>query len=413
MNSVINSLYRSSYWTKVLITFILISFLGACSSKDSRSSSDHNSQSSVGGELGIESPALTAYEHAQTCAAELGPVPAFDLTSAIEISVQQNGVSIEGRGVQECDLPAAFQAPCERGFLGRLQGTHQDGTINSDVIWTYIVRSGGFAAIGYHLLSGATCFLEIDTLPLNPTILEAPVNVDADTYNAQWTSPREMFEVSRCQDCHMADPFLHSPYIDQVRDPANPDEPLIPIISNSSNPRPPYQIISDPVGPYTTELPNNSCTQCHRPQCTTLFDGLNGYSLDELAMPAPFHNLATWDDATSVADREAVRSWCNTLEPFGPQFSFNEEDTDSGDNNDDVENGPCDIAFDCLSMCNPTDYTCAQECGSIHLMDESASAFATIINCGGMANCEIMDIECLDANCTAELGAFIMTCDEG
>lgn len=263
----------------------------------------------------------TAFEHAQACAAELGPVPAFDLSAAIEIPVKQNGVPVESEEVEDCDLPAAFQDPCESGLLGLIQGTRSDGTEDPDVVWTYIVRSGGFAAIGYHAVSGATCFLEIDTLPDNPTILEAPATVGPEAYNARWTSPQEMFEESRCQDCHMADPFLHSPYIDQVRDPANPAAPLIPIVAGPGNPRPPYQIISAPVGAYTTDLPGNSCTSCHRPQCTTLFDGPgDSYALDELAMPAPFHDLSTWDDDISAANREAVRAWCNSLEPFGPQF---------------------------------------------------------------------------------------------
>ena len=349
----------------------------------------------------------TAYEHAQACAAELGPVPAFDLAAAIEIPVEQNGVLVESGDVQDCDLPAAFQAPCERGLLGRLQGTRPDGSEDPDVVWTYIVRSGGVAAIGYHAVSGATCFLEIDTLPDNPTVLEAPATVSPEAYNAQWTSPREMFEESRCQDCHMADPFLHSPYIDQVRDPANPDAPLIPVVAGASNPRPPYRVIGARDEPYTTELPDNSCTSCHRPQCTTLFDGLNGsYALDELAMPAPFHDLSTWDDAAATADREAVRAWCNTLEPFGPQYGGGDDD----DDDDGAEDGPCDVAFECMLGCAATDYDCARTCGSTHLEGASASTLAALVNCAEAAGCGAADLECLDSSCTGELGAFIETC---
>lgn len=359
---------------------------------------------------GAEPDALaeTAYEHAQACEAELGPVPAFDLATAFEIPVEQNGVPVEGAGVQDCDLPAAFQAPCDRGLLGRLQGTRPDGAEDPDVVWTYIYRSGGFAAIGYHAVSGATCFLEIDDLP-NPTLLKAPATLSPEAYNAQWTSPQEMFEVSRCQDCHQADPFLHSPYIDQVRDPANPDAPLIPVVAGASNPRPPYHVISAPVGPYTTELPDNRCTSCHRPQCTTLFDSLNdSYALDELAMPAPFHDLSTQDDAASIADREAVRAWCDTLEPFGPQFGGDDDD----DDDDDVEDGPCDVAFECLLECAVADYDCARGCGATHLEGASASTFAALMNCGEAASCEAADLECLDASCAAELDAFIETCGD-
>ena len=354
-------------------------------------------------------PSLTAYEHAQACAAQLGPVPAFDLAAAVAIPVHQNGVPVEDGEVQECDLPAAFQAPCEQGLLGRLQGTRPDGTEDPDVVWLYIVRSGGFAAIGYHAVSGATCFLEIDTLPDEP-ILAAPSTVSAEAYNAQWASPRDMFEVSRCQDCHMADPFLHSPYLDQLPDPDSPAQPLVPVVAGASNPRPPYEIISAPDGPYTTELPGNSCTSCHRPQCTTLFDSLDGrYALDELAMPAPFHDLSTWDDAASTADREAVREWCKTLEPFGPQYDAGGDD--EYEDEDDVEDGPCDTAYACAFECDAQDHDCARACGVTHLEAASASAFAALVNCGEAAGCGAAALDCLESACGVELDAFIATCE--
>ncbi len=357
--------------------------------------------------------AETAYEHAEACAAELGPVPAFDLSTAIPIPVEQGGVPVQGDEALECDLPAAFQAPCERGLLGRLQGTRPNGAEDPDVVWLYIVRSGGFAAIGYHAVSGATCFLEIDELPDDP-VLAAPAAVTADAYNALWASPRDMFEVSRCQDCHMADPFLHSPYLNQIQDPDNPDEPLVPVVAGAGNPRPPYRIISSAAGPYTTELPGNACAQCHRPQCTTLFDGDGGggdgesgssYALDELAMPAPFHDLSTWDDASAAADREAVRAWCDTLDPFGPQLGAEGGDDDE----DDEDDGPCDQAYDCAVACG--DHDCARACGTTHLQGAASSAFEALLSCGEGAGCGPTDLDCLDSPCGAELDAFITACE--
>lgn len=356
---------------------------------------------------GASNKTLTAYEHAEACAAELGPVPAFDLSAAVEIPVEQDGVPVGDGEVVDCDLPAAFQAPCERGLLGRVQGTRPDGTDDPDVVWLYIVRSGGFAAIGYHAVSGATCFLEIDDLPDEP-ILAAPATVSAEAYNAQWASPHDMFEVSRCQDCHMADPFLHSPYLDQLQDPDDPDRTLVPVVAGAGNSRPPYEIIGAPDGPYTTELPGNSCTSCHRPQCTTLFDGSNGsYTLDELAMPAPFHDLAAWEDATSTADRQAVRDWCATLDPFGPQLDAGGEDDGDGT---DEDNGPCDMAYECALQCSATDYDCARTCGANHLEGASASAFEALMTCGQAAGCAPADLDCQDTACGAELEAFIEAC---
>ena len=400
-----------AYRMRIFVALILAITLVACGKKDSSPASSGGTQSPTDPNSGSGSLAQTAYEHAQACEAELGPIPTFDLSTGIEIPVEQNGVSVVGQAVSQCDHPAAFQAPCESGLLGRLQGTRPDGSEDPDVIWTYIYRSGGFAAIGYHFVSGAACFLEIDDLP-NPTTLEAPANVSPEAYNAQWTSPREMFEVSRCQDCHMADPFLHSPYIDQVRDPANPDAPLIPIIASASNPRPPYEVISSPVAPYTTDLTGNTCTSCHRPQCTTLFDGGNGYALDELAMPAPFHDMSTWDDARSVADREAVRDWCKTLSPFGPQFGGEGSGGEDENETEGAENGPCDIAFECVGNCGTADYDCARTCGTTHLQATSETTFTALVACAEGASCGVTDLECLESSCSPEFDALIETCGE-
>lgn len=394
--------------TTTLLAAVLVAACGSSTNKTGEPAPEDTADTPL---------ASTAFEHAQACAAELGPVPAFDLSSAVEIPVTQGGVPVESGEVFDCDLPAAFQSPCERGLLGRVQGTREDGTEDPDVVWIYIVRSGGFAAIGYHGVSGATCFLEIDDLPADP-VLAAPADVGAEAYNAQWASPQDMFEVSRCQDCHMADPFLHSPYLDQLQDPDDPTQPMVPVVAGASNPRPPYWIISAAAGPHTTELSGNSCTECHRPQCTTLFDGdgededegeaSNAYRLDELAMPAPFHDLSTWDDATAAADREAVRAWCNSLEPYGPQYDAGGDDDDWEDEDD----GACDQAYECALECGATDYDCARACGATHLEAASASTFDALLSCGEGAGCPVADLECLDSSCGAELGAFIATCED-
>ena len=393
----------------VLAAALTAALAVACGKDDSKAGAD----SAAG-----DPSSTTAYAHAQDCAAALGPVPAFDLTSGVEIPVEQGGVPVEGGEVFDCDLPAAFQSPCERGILARVQGTRPDGTEDPDVVWISIFRSGGFAAIGYHAVTGATCFLEIDDLPQDP-VLAAPSAMSPEAYNALWASPRDLFEVSRCQDCHMADPFLHSPYLDQVADPNDPAKPLVPVVAGASNPRPPYAILNAPEGPYTTDLPGNTCTECHRAQCTTLFDGeaegddegepSSVYKLDELAMPAPFHDLTTWDDAAAAADRQAVRDWCNSLEPFGPQYDAGGGDDGEGDDEDD---GPCDVAYDCALSCGAADYDCARACGSTHLEGASASTFDALLTCGEEAGCPVAGFACLDASCGAELGAFIETCED-
>ena len=104
----------------------------------------------------------------------------------------------------------------------------------------------------------------------------------------------------------MASPFLHTPAVDQLMNPENPTELLVPFTGNNS-----YSIIGEEFHqPFTSNI-ENSCTSCHRPQCTKHFEN---YPLDELVMPAPFENATEFDHSTiSNEDRQAIRDWCNSL----------------------------------------------------------------------------------------------------
>ena len=104
----------------------------------------------------------------------------------------------------------------------------------------------------------------------------------------------------------MASPFIHTPAVDQLMNPFNPSELLVPITGYE-----PYSVVgAEFKQPFTTNI-QNSCTACHRPQCTEFFQN---YPLDELVMPAPFQNATDFDHSNiSDADRQAIRDWCNTL----------------------------------------------------------------------------------------------------
>jgi len=110
----------------------------------------------------------------------------------------------------------------------------------------------------------------------------------------------------KCVNCHMASPFIHSPAVDQLRNPMDTSELLVPITGNE-----PYIVIGTEFQqPFTTNI-QNSCTSCHRPQCTQHFEN---YPLDELVMPPPFQNATDFDHSTiSNEDRQAIRDWCSTL----------------------------------------------------------------------------------------------------
>ena len=98
---------------------------------------------------------------------------------------------------------------------------------------------------------------------------------DAD-YEAYWQTP-DIVAANQCQGCHQADPFIHSPWADQLKHPENPAETLVPVLAGPTNPRPPYFIVGEEFSqPITAGLPDNRCTTCHRPACDNRF-----------AMPSP------------------------------------------------------------------------------------------------------------------------------
>lgn len=249
----------------------------------------------------------TALEYAYECESVLGPLPEFKYEDAIEIPMKKNGVQLThgSDNVNDCDQPFAFNAPCDPGNrMGRYQGLNEDGTKNSDVVFITFFRGSGLGVIGYKFSTGETCFFEIDDF--DPVNTPVPKPGDAN-YNELWGRPSQIAENFSCVNCHMASPFLHTPAVDQLKNPADTSELLLPMTGLD-----PYYVIGKEWRqPYTTSNIKNSCTSCHRPQCT---DHFQNYPLDELKMPAPFQNATQFDHTNiSKEDREAIRNWCKTL----------------------------------------------------------------------------------------------------
>jgi hypothetical protein len=202
----------------------------------------------------------------------------------------------------DCDHPWAFGLACQPGNkVGRYQGLNIDGTENPNVVFITFCRDGGLGVIGYKFSTGETCFFSIQD-NANPN---NPPNPGEDGYNNTWMNPN-LVAADKCVNCHMASPFIHSPAVDQLMNPANTSELLVPITGNE-----PYIVIGEEFKqPFTTNI-QNSCTSCHRPQCTQHFEN---YPLDELVMPPPFQNATDFDHSNiSNEDRQAIRDWCNTL----------------------------------------------------------------------------------------------------
>ena len=254
----------------------------------------------------------TAEVHAYECEDALGPLPRFSCADAVEVPTTKDGVPLtfpgggeEGSGStdpSDCDHPWAFGMACQTGNrVGRYQGLNVDGSENTDVVFITFCRDGGLGVIGYKFSTGETCFFSIiDGADSNNTPLPGETG-----YNDSWMSPQVVAD-DRCMNCHMADPFLHTPAIDQLKIP-NTDELLVPITANG-----PYTIIgAEFQQPITTNFDNNQCVSCHRPQCTTHFQN---YPLDELVMPPPFLDATNFDHSNIAnADRQAIRDWCATL----------------------------------------------------------------------------------------------------
>lgn len=254
----------------------------------------------------------TALDHAYECEAVLGPLPKFSCTDAIEVPTTKDGIPItfegggdEGTGSSnpnDCDHPWAFGFACQSGNkVGRYQGLNPDRSENPDVVFITFCRDGGLGVIGHKLSTGETCFFSIVDAgdPNNPP------KPGENGYNEAWMTP-SVVASDKCQNCHMASPFLHTPAVDQLTNPSNPTELLVPFTGHS-----PYSIIGEEFHqPQTTNI-QNSCTSCHRPQCTQHFEN---YPLDELVMPPPFQNATDFDHSSiSEEDRQAIRDWCDSL----------------------------------------------------------------------------------------------------
>lgn len=258
----------------------------------------------------------TALYHAQMCAQYLGPIPRASCSDAQVVPVTVDGVEVPwtkdrpSRSFEQpktCDLPDALSGGCQLGNgIARYQGTHHDGSAREEVIYLAFCRDSGLGLIGHNQTTGATCFFHYE--PVHSNMAIHPGSNDPD-YEAHWQEPAIM-AADQCQGCHQADPFIHTPWVDQLKDPRNPDQTLVPILAGPANPRPPYFVLGEEFSqPISAELPDNVCTTCHRPSCDNRFT----MPLGDLNMPPPFrdyHRTDVWAE-----DREALRTWCEQASP--------------------------------------------------------------------------------------------------
>ena len=387
-----------AYRMRVFAVLILAVTLVACGRKDSGTAPGGGAViPSVPNELvpDADAPPITAaagtpLHHAQTCAQYLGPIPAMSCADAALMPITVDGVEVFETPAR-CDRPSALTGTCETGerIAAKYIGTHHDGSPRPEVVFINFCRDGGMGVIGHNTTTGATCFFHINLA--FPNDARHPGSNDPN-YDDYWQSA-DIVAADNCQGCHQADPWLHSPWIDQLRDPDDPSRPLVPLTASKDSP---YVVVGDGfTQPYHAGAPQNSCTSCHRPQCDTNF----AIPLGELVMPGPFVD-STFTDGVS-ADLQEIRDWCSTL-PGGQQGGGSEEDG-GGD-------GGCDQAFDCIERCS-SDYDCARECVSTHTDDASdAETMRALLDCADAAGCNFEEDDCLASACPSEVAAFEALC---
>ncbi len=318
-------IFKFKQITTSMLLLLAILFLTACgadktnSSVNNGTSTDNSGTGGTGGTGGTaivpdsDAPPITAargtaLHHAQMCAQYLGPIPAMSCSDASVVPITVDGIEVSETPVT-CDRPSALTGTCETGerISARYPGTYHNGSFRPEVTFVNFCRDGGMGVIGHNSETGATCFFhKSDTFP-NDVVHPGSDDPDSN-YDQYWQTP-EVVAADNCQGCHQADPWIHSPWIDQLMDPNDLSQTLVPVTTSKEAP---YVVIGeDFTQPYHQGAPDNSCTSCHKPQC----DGLFQVKLGELSMPGPFTDVHAFIGVTP--DLQELRDWCATIPGAG------------------------------------------------------------------------------------------------
>jgi len=218
---------------------------------------------------------------------------------------------------------------------GRMEGS------NPEVQWVFVVRqytikdpsdddfahSPDIAVIGHHPRTGATSFFQYYS-PHDPRPAEVVISPFSEGAPDFWSPIVMIADSFSCQRCHDAGPFIHTPWVDQVRawDVAPGGPPAPPVVP------------SDPLGPYFFvdaeddqglfwrwnsalrhyDDPENGCTQCHRIGNDLI--GLNQNSTKYFGLSeAERNSWAVQSDSSQTAAYEEVR-WMPPVNTPSPDF---------------------------------------------------------------------------------------------
>ena len=205
--------------------------------------------------------------------------------------------------------------------LGRMPGS------NPEVQWVFVVRqysikkendpdldkAGDIAVIGHHPRTGATAFFQYYE-PANPRSANVIVSPFSDGASEFWPPVGKLAAEFRCERCHSADAFIHTPWINQVRvrkvgqdkpfpEPMVPSSPLGPYFFVDSGPGEPFECWNYALK--HLNAPKNKCTECHRitpydlaglGQNATRYAGLNYEDRNEFAVASDGFQTDTYYD---------------------------------------------------------------------------------------------------------------------
>jgi len=262
----------------------MVVFLGCSGGVDKAAVVDDTS-----GEPETEPAPDSLQGHAAECAAELGPPPAWNiLEDSLQVPITVDGVEVDGPQWStslRCDRPDLLNRSCvPHSRIGWKRGSREDGSEDPDVDWVITFRredpSDGaelgryfdVAMIGHRASTGATCFFQAFPTgvvqripsPLEDDAAAAGTEVEP-TASAFWNSPTSTAGID-CVRCHGADPWVHSPWIDQLRHPDHVERPYVP---SGADPDRPYWVVGTVFADWNDQLrhvvpEDNGCVDCHR-----------------------------------------------------------------------------------------------------------------------------------------------------
>ena len=240
----------------------------------------------------IEADQYTIEDYAREAVEKLGPIPSFNVFEIGQvIPITLNDVEIPaGQHIVngECDRPALLGlgsdgqcVPYSR--IGRLPGIDPvSGEPNPNIQWIFIARRykiklendpffEDVAIIGHHKETGFTAFFQMldedngkdATRVPSPmeSISETPPG--AQTAKDFWLSPTNTAGI-RCNRCHDSNPFIHTPYINQVKLTPEENTPIVPSDKKGSYSFIGSQGFSGWEKPLHFKPTGNICTECHR-----------------------------------------------------------------------------------------------------------------------------------------------------